>query len=98
MNGMIDIHNHVVFKFDDGPQSLEEALEMLRMAHQQGISAVFATSHFAENISEDLEGEYFKKLEQLREAAKENDIPVAVYSGAELFFHHYLEQTIKNHR
>ncbi len=98
MNGMIDIHNHVVFKFDDGPRTLDEALDMLRVAHGQGISAVFATSHFAENISEDVENEYFNKLEQLRQAAAQKDIPVALYSGAELFFHHYLEQTIKTHR
>jgi len=69
MEKMIDIHNHLIPKFDDGPASLEESLEMLKHAQEQGITDVFATSHFNEYIPPEMEHDYFFKLQDLREEA-----------------------------
>lgn len=95
---MIDIHNHVIFDFDDGPKSLRESLDMLRIAADQGITDVFATSHFTEIIQPEVEESYFSKLETLRAELGKADIPVTVHSGAELFFHAYLAETVKQHK
>ncbi|RMI15110.1 MAG: hypothetical protein D6681_04595 [Calditrichaeota bacterium] len=92
---MIDIHNHVIYKFDDGPQSLAESLDMLRVAAEQGITDVFATSHFSEIIPPELEKDYFTKLEILRGEAHLEKIPVRIHSGGEMFYHHFLDQTVK---
>lgn len=43
---MTDIHSHILPNLDDGSQSLEESLEMLRVMSVQGISRVAATPHF----------------------------------------------------
>lgn len=43
---MIDFHSHILPKVDDGSQSMEESLEMLRRSFQQGVDTVFLTSHF----------------------------------------------------
>ena len=43
---MIDIHCHILPDFDDGAATLEEALEMARMALMSGVSAIVATPHF----------------------------------------------------
>jgi len=94
--GWVDIHNHLIYKFDDGPQSLEESLDMLRMAVDQGITDVFATSHFNEIIPAEIEKDYFEKLSRLREEAMMKGIDIYIYSGGELFFHQYLEKTIKS--
>lgn len=95
---MIDIHNHVIFEFDDGAKSLEESLDMLKMAADQGISDVFATSHFNEVLNPKMEEDYFRKLKVLQEETQQHGIPVRVHSGSEIFFHHYMEQTIKKRR
>ena len=29
---MIDIHNHILYGVDDGPKSLEDAIELIRQA------------------------------------------------------------------
>lgn len=42
----IDIHNHTLFGVDDGAENLEEALEMLRDAKEQGAAAVILTPHY----------------------------------------------------
>ena len=95
---MIDIHNHIIFDFDDGPRTLEESLEMLKIAADQGITEVFATSHFTEVISKDVENTYFERLNILREKVVEHNIPVNLYSGSEIFFHHFIHETVKKGR
>lgn len=43
---MIDIHCHRLFQVDDGSKSLEESVEMLRIAKEQKITAVILTPHY----------------------------------------------------
>jgi protein-tyrosine phosphatase len=43
---MIDLHCHILPGVDDGPESLEESLEMCRIAAADGIRTVVATPHF----------------------------------------------------
>lgn len=43
---MIDIHNHGLFEVDDGASSKEEAIQMLRDAVEQGITAIVLTPHY----------------------------------------------------
>ncbi len=95
---MIDIHNHVIYKFDDGPQSLDESMEMLKIAEDQGITDIFATSHFSEMIHNLTENDYFEKLEILRAETSKQHIDVQIYPGGEIFFHHFMEDTVKKTR
>lgn len=44
---MIDIHNHILPGFDDGPISIEESLDMLRLAEKDGIGTIISTPHSA---------------------------------------------------
>lgn len=43
---MIDFHCHILPGIDDGSQSVEESLEMIRAQTQQGIDTIVASSHF----------------------------------------------------
>lgn len=43
---MIDFHSHILPDVDDGSESVEESLEMLRRSYEQGVDTVFLTSHF----------------------------------------------------
>lgn len=95
---MIDIHNHVIYAFDDGPKTLDESLEMLKQAAGQGITDVFATSHFNEIIREESIADYFSKLEILQGELRKREIALRLHPGSEMFFHHYLHQTVKKLR
>jgi protein-tyrosine phosphatase len=96
MDQFIDIHAHLIPQFDDGPKSFSESMEMIKIAADQGITAVFATSHFNEYIPPQLEKEYFEKLEQLLEKTESENIPVSIYSGSEIFYHQYVPDTVKS--
>lgn len=43
---MIDIHCHILPGLDDGPSTLDESLEMCRIASADGIATIVATPHF----------------------------------------------------
>ena len=42
----VDIHSHIVPGADDGSQSEEETMELLRLDREEGIQWVFATPHY----------------------------------------------------
>lgn len=95
---MIDIHNHIIYEFDDGAKNLEMSLDMLKMAADQGITDVFATSHFNEVVHPEMEEDYFRKLDILRNETARLNLNLGLHSGSEIFFHHYIENTIKMRR
>ena len=43
---MIDFHNHILPGVDDGAKTIEESLEMLKQAKDQGVTDVVNTVHF----------------------------------------------------
>lgn len=43
---MIDFHTHILPMMDDGSQSVEESLAMLKMEQEQGVDTVVVTPHF----------------------------------------------------
>jgi protein-tyrosine phosphatase len=42
---MIDIHSHILWGMDDGAETLEQTLAMLRMAAEHGTTEIVATPH-----------------------------------------------------
>ena len=43
---LTDLHTHILPEFDDGADSLETALDMLRTQRKMGVNRVALTSHF----------------------------------------------------
>lgn len=83
---MVDIHSHILPYVDDGSNSTEHSLEMLRMAEMCNTDAIVLTPHsnlyeFEKNLLPEMESvfnAFKKKLE------KEN-INIRIYLGAEVF-------------
>lgn len=43
---MVDIHCHLLYGVDDGAQTMEESVAMLKEAHSQGINGMILTPHY----------------------------------------------------
>ena len=75
---VVDFHSHILPRIDDGSQSVEESLSMLRLAAEQGIREIVLTPHFYPRY--ETPEQFLQKRElaeaQLREAmAEHTDLP-----------------------
>ena len=78
-----DIHMHIVPDVDDGSQSIEESVALLRMSASQGIGTVIATPH-SWGIDDCGFDYMLSRYEDLRRAVQERQIPVQLYLGCEM--------------
>lgn len=78
---MIDLHCHILPELDDGSQSLQESLEMARMAVESGVVAVAATPHCTDGGAQ----EVYRAWKLLHMALKESGIPLKLLPGMEIY-------------
>lgn len=73
LKGMVDCHSHLLPGVDDGVQSMEESLQILREMEQQGIRRVWLTPHIMEDIPNEtlaLQRKFWELLQQYRGAVE----------------------------
>lgn len=79
---MIDIHCHILHALDDGAKTIDESIEMAKIAAKDGVRTIVATPHVGEKIiSFD---EIRTKVNELNDRLIELFIPVEILPGAEL--------------
>lgn len=76
----IDLHAHVLPGVDDGAETLEASLMMLRMASEHGTKALAVTPHGA-GVTKT---QYLGKFECLKAAAARESLPVKLFFGMEM--------------
>ena len=96
---MIDFHNHILPKADDGAKTMEESIQMLRFAQEQGITDVVNTIHFQHPKMEGMntDFDYVCSLrDKLLKEMKKEDININIHLGAEVFFNFNLLDLLDN--
>lgn len=83
---MIDMHSHIVFDVDDGPKTIEESLNLLDIAYEQGVRVVVATSHRRKGMFETPETIIKSNFTSLKLAVKERYSDLALIFGGELYY------------
>ncbi len=78
---MIDIHCHALYGVDDGAKNLEESLEMLRDAKEQGVEAVILTPHLRHGMFPYPKERILRNFETLKPKAEA--MGLALYLGCE---------------
>lgn len=43
---MIEIHSHILHNLDDGPETLEDSLTLVKIAMEKGVTDIIATPHY----------------------------------------------------
>ena len=84
MDGYVDIHAHVLPGVDDGPDDLEQSLELLRAAADAGIGTIAATPHLRADFPGVDVNALADACHSLQIQAEREGIPLRVVSGAEL--------------
>ena len=85
---MIDFHSHILPGIDDGADSVETSLGMLRESARQGVDVICATSHF---YADEMDPKEFlfrrnRAYDQLREAIGDGSNYPRILLGAEVLY------------
>lgn len=95
---MIDLHNHILPGIDDGSRDIEDSLQMCAMALDSGVDTIIVTPH--SNQMRRFENFYSEYLEQkfslLKQTVAEEQLPIQLYLGMEIFTSGDLEKKIRN--
>lgn len=80
---MIDIHCHILPGVDDGARTLDESIEMARVAAQQGIHTIVATPHHRNNQFENNGLDIIERVNELNIILQNEKVPVEILPGQE---------------
>ena len=86
---MIDLHAHILPGIDDGPKTLEDSLEMARLAVADGITTMVATPHLFRHKSVNLNDlnspeTIFRAVEDFSQKLTAAEIDLTVLPGCEI--------------
>ena len=80
---MIDMHSHILPGVDDGAGDLQAALEMARMAVNDGIKVMAATPHFMPGLYDNTAPDIRRRVASLNEVFHDQGIDLTVITGAD---------------
>jgi len=81
---LVDVHCHLLAGLDDGPRTLEDAVEMCRMAWAEGTRVVAATAHLGPRWPRAAPKGIRTATRQLVAELKKTDLAMTVYPSAEV--------------
>src|SRR4030067_2432287 len=68
MNGMIDLHSHILSGPDDVSRNLEESIQMCRASYRDGVRTMVATPHTLTGLYQNDRITILSKVRELNEA------------------------------
>lgn len=85
MNGLTDLHCHILPGVDDGASAAKEMKEMLRMEYEQGVRRIIFTPHYRREMFETPTKEIRKRFLKVKKVLEESGIDLKVYLGRECY-------------
>ncbi len=80
-----DMHSHLIPGIDDGAKTIEDSIELIRFLHQKGYSKLVTTPHVMSDYFRNTPEIILQGLETVREAVKQEGIPVSIDAAAEYY-------------
>ena len=93
---MIDIHSHILFNVDDGAESADNSIAILKRAEKNGFTDIILTPHYIEGQYENNRAVIKYKMQKLKELAYRENIEVALHIGNEIFLSENTPYLIQN--
>ena len=81
---VVDMHTHILWGVDDGPQLVEQTMALLQQAVQEGITDLIATPHSSHPLYDVSFDTVTKRVLFLQQAIDKNNLPLTLYTGHEV--------------
>ena len=92
---LTDMHCHILPGLDDGSESMEETLAVLREARRQNITRMIVTPHFHPQRYVVWADDILDTLELVREACRREQIDIELSPGQECYYYSGLVEQLK---
>lgn len=87
---MIDTHSHILPELDDGSESMEQSMEFIAQAVDQGVEVIFATPHSSDGVYDCKKEDILAAWEELCRAVDKAGLNIRIMPGAEVRVNHDL--------
>ncbi|MDO5403723.1 MAG: capsular biosynthesis protein [Eubacteriales bacterium] len=94
---LVDMHNHILFGVDDGADSIETSINMLKTAYEDGIKKVLLTPHFHPRRGMAAADDIYDAFEVLQERVNKELPDMELYLGREVYFTSESLDMLENH-
>lgn len=96
MSGYFDMHCHLLYGVDDGPESMEASLDLLRQEYDDGVGTIYLTPHYRRGLFECPSDLVVRNFELLKERAEKILPDLKLRLGREIHVNMDVVQTIKS--
>ncbi|HEY5555485.1 tyrosine-protein phosphatase [Acetobacterium sp.] len=94
---MIDLHSHILPGVDDGARTIEESMDMIRAARDQGFRGIILTPHYIANTDYQSRVKENKALfKALKKTVKDQGIDLFLFLGNEVCYRVGILKLIEN--
>lgn len=93
-----DIHSHLVPNIDDGSKGLEDSINMISKLHSLGYKKIITTPHIMADAYRNTPEIILGGLEPVKQALKEQNIPVEMGAAAEYYLDFDFERKLENEK
>ncbi len=96
---MIDLHTHLLWDWDDGPDDLYQARAMCRIAEIDGTKAICLTPHlFRMTRHRDDLSVLRQRMIEFENEMRRSEVPIQFHWGAEVFVHVEIVRAVEKYR
>ena len=82
---MKDLHCHILYGIDDGAKTIEDSIEILKHAEEEGIKEIVCTPHYIKDTKYNANNkEKEKRFQKLQEQVKKEKLNIELYLGNEI--------------
>ena len=96
MEGFVDIHSHILPGVDDGAVNMEQALDMIEMAYQDGSAAMVLTPHHRGPYRDRTPEQLRAVFDELRQQTAQRCPRMELYLGSEAAWEWELPEQLCN--
>ena len=91
---MVDIHSHILFGVDDGPETLDESIEMIKKGMELGFSEFYLTTHYGKGRF--CNENYDKNFKILEEKCQNLNLNIKLHRGNEVYLDENISKTLSS--